>query len=393
MLTALSINHYANCTSFIPKAGTEEYYFAVHCNENISFSEAIESIHKNYLNALKEKNLTENTQIFTRIFLSDISNQKEKLNASELFKFISNGAYSIIQQCPLNSGPISIFSYHIREAERSRERIVFNFDNEHWRNGVKVTGKNYDMYWACNFSGLGQSNSFEQTNEIFSSFNLFINDNGLTLLNNTVRTWIYVRDVDNNYKGMVDARRDYFYIQGLSPKTRYIASTGIEAKMKEYYSLVSMDALSISRLKQGQIVRMEAPENLCPTEEYGVTFERGTKIVFGDRCHMHISGTASIDKYGKVLYPSDIVRQTERTLDNIQALLSPHNATLDDMAYLMVYLRNIKEAEKTIQTVNSRLKHDIPLFVVQAPVCRPAWLVEIEGVAVTGCSSSFPLFI
>ena len=70
--------------------------------------------------------------------------------------------------------------------------------------------------------------------------------------------------------------------------TRFIASTGIEGFSKEVNSLVSFDAFAIKNLKQEQIVRMEAPKNLPPTITYGVTFERGTRVRFGDRSHLHI---------------------------------------------------------------------------------------------------------
>jgi hypothetical protein len=117
----------------------------------------------------------------------------------------------------------------------------------------------------------------------------------MTLRNNTVRTWIYVRDVDNHYAGMVKARRELFDKIGLTSQTRYIASTGIEGKSADPHSLLTMDALSIGNIKEEQIVRMEALKNLSSTSVYGVTFERGTRLLFGDRSHIHISGTASID--------------------------------------------------------------------------------------------------
>ncbi|MFN2115781.1 MAG: sugar phosphate nucleotidyltransferase, partial [Anaerolineae bacterium] len=53
------------------------------------------------------------------------------------------------------------------------------------------------------------------------------------------------------------------------------------------------------------------------TIDYGVTFERGIRIRFGDRSHLHISGTASIDKCGEIVHPGDILKQTERTVANI----------------------------------------------------------------------------
>ena len=37
-------------------------------------------------------------------------------------------------------------------------------------------------------------------------------------------------------------------------------------------------------------------EDVNRTYEYGVTFERGTAVTYGDRRHVFIAGTASIDR-------------------------------------------------------------------------------------------------
>jgi enamine deaminase RidA (YjgF/YER057c/UK114 family) len=181
--------------------------------------------------------------------------------------------------------------------------------------------------------------------------------------------------------------------KGLTEKTRYAASTGIEGKMWKTASLVSMDALSFSNLEEGQVVRMEALENLSPTIKYGVTFERGLKVLFGDRTRFYISGTASINSEGELLYPGDVGRQTERTLENIQALLTPHGASFTDMAYLIVYLRDPKDESLVLEIFRRYVPRGLPCLVVQAPVCRPGWLVEIDGLGVKPAQCDFPVFL
>ena len=392
MLKIWDIGERVRCSSFSTKDGADEFFLSIDTQADIPFSESLERLYQTYMIALKECGLSTDTQVFPRYYLSDIANQRTELGQSKIFKFSQNGAYSVIQQCPLNGGSISLFVYHIKGRKDFFSKKLMKIGDEHWRNGVKIKGEYYDLFWTANFSGYGPLGSFEQTNEIFSSYNALINNNGMTLLRNTVRTWIYVRDVDNNYQGMADSRRSYFEEQGLTKDTRYIASTGIEAKMKEVYSLVSMDALSISNLKKEQIIRMEALDNLCPTYNYDITFERGTKIEFGDRSHLLISGTASIDKTGQVLYPFDIRKQTRRTLENIEALLQPHGASLDNIAYLIVYLRNITEVNKVRQILKEYISQRIPIIIVEGSVCRPSWLVEIESVAIIPDSNTFPPF-
>ena len=86
---------------------------------------------------------------------------------------------------------------------------------------------------------------------------------------NTVRTWIYVRDIDNNYKGMVVARRELFSKIGLTNKTRYIASTGIEGSSAETDALVAMDSYRSEISKKSRSSGWKAPENLSSTIIYG----------------------------------------------------------------------------------------------------------------------------
>lgn len=392
MIKTKKISNFSSCSLFISPFGNNEYFLTNHTKTETSFTKALDSLYKSYLQSLKKLGLSENTQIFSRFYLSDIANQKKQLLTSDVYKICQSGAVSIIQQCPLNGNSVSLLSYHILNKKNKFKKTFFKFDDEGWRNGIKIKGDNYDLFYTANFSGFGFLNSFEQTNEIFSSYNSFLNDNDMTLLKNAVRTWIYVRDIDNHYQGMVDSRKDYFLEQGLIKQTRYLASTGIEAKLKEVNSLVSMDALTISHLKPEQIVRMEALENLNPTSDYGVTFERGSKVMFGDRSHLFISGTASIDKHGQVMFPEDVEKQTERTLENISALLKPHGATLRDMVYFIVYLRNITEFSKVIEVLNKKGFGNVPTIIVEGSVCRPTWLVEIEGIGIISATNKWPNF-
>jgi len=152
------------------------------------------------------------------------------------------------------------------------------------------------------------------------------------------------------------------------------------------------DALSIGGLKPGQVVRMEAVENMPPTLTYGVTFERGLRVRFGDRSHMYISGTASISADGKIMHPGDAGKQTGRTIENMEALLMKQKADLGSLAYLLIYVRNLHDRAAVIERVQQSLPEGVPHAVLQASVCRPGWLVEMEGVAVIPDRTDYPVF-
>ena len=389
----ISLGDYVKASSFGLPGGAKEYYFTIDSKEDISFTHELNNIYDTYIMAMQECGLSEDTLVFSRFYISDIANQKDLLRHSKIFEVLSRGgAVSVIQQCPVYGGDVKLLMYHVKKDDTHLDKEILTFDDENRRNGAIIHGSNYDLLWAANFYGVGPFDSYVQTTEIFESFNKILSDNDMTLLDNAVRTWLYVRDVDNHYKGMVDSRREFFEKHGLNPQTRYIASTGIEGFSKEVNSLVAFDAYAIRNLKPEQIVRMEALENLSPTIKYGVTFERGTRIRYGDRSHLHISGTASIDKNGQVMHLSDVRKQTQRTVENVKALLTPHGAELKDMAYIIGYVRNLKDRKKVMDILKTEVPNNIPLLLLEGAVCRPAWLVELEGVAIIADSTEFPPF-
>ena len=166
------------------------------------------------------------------------------------------------------------------------------------------------------------------------------------------------------------------------------ASTGIEGCTELPGRLLHMDSLGIAGLEPGQVRYMEAPDYLSPTHVYRVTFERGVRIVYGDRSHYFLSGTASIDAEGNIVHPGDVVGQTARTLENMSALMERSGGSLSDLKQAVVYLRDWADRE----TVRNRLM-DSPLaagphVMLKAPVCRPGWLVEIDGIAVNGAGEA-----
>ncbi|MFC1650214.1 Rid family hydrolase [Candidatus Latescibacterota bacterium] len=379
-------------SSATTSGGAGEFFLTISSDEKESFSGELDSLHDSYMSALKEYGLSDDTLVFSRFFMSDIANRKNILEESKIYKTARNGAVSVIQQPPVDGGSVSLLTYHIKSGDGALKKTLLSYDEENWRHGLLVEGSNYNFLWTTNFHDTEAFDSYKQTSGIFKSYNKIIDEYGMNLLDNVVRTWFFVRDVDNHYLGLVESRKEFFAEHGLTPETRYIASTGIEGISKEVDSLVDFDALAVSNLKSGQNVRMDALENLSPTIKYGGTFERGTRIRFGDRSHLYISGTASIDKDGEVIHLSDVGKQTQRTLDNIKALLEPHGAGLNDMAYLIVYIRTFKYREKVAEVLDKELSRDIPLIFVESPVCRPTWLVEMEGIGIIPDSNDFPLF-
>jgi enamine deaminase RidA (YjgF/YER057c/UK114 family) len=106
-------------------------------------------------------------------------------------------------------------------------------------------------------------------------------------------------------------------------------------------------------------------------------------VAYADRVHYYISGTASIDKAGDIVYPGDVMRQLERSMENVDVLLKSGGATLADMMYLIAYLRDPADFSRVAEYFREHYPR-LPVQIVLGAVCRPAWLIEVEGVAITG---------
>jgi 2-iminobutanoate/2-iminopropanoate deaminase len=118
------------------------------------------------------------------------------------------------------------------------------------------------------------------------------------------------------------------------------------------------------------------------------SFSRGLRIDLGDVAILLISGTASIDEDGKSVHIGDFRAQLRRTYSNITGLLAAEGATWKDIVRTSCYLRDIErdyEAFNEERTEFFREQGLDPLPAstgIQAILCRPELLVEIEAIAI-----------
>jgi enamine deaminase RidA (YjgF/YER057c/UK114 family) len=392
--TLVTGDSHTRSSTFSVAGGSDESFVSIATPEGLTFAEALAELTVRYSSSLERIGLSDSTAVFCRIFLSDILNQGSAFLQSCLcHRLRGSCALSVIEQKPVGCGPLSLLSYHVRDPNKELAKQLSHPTSDGWRNDLVVKGRNYSLLFTANQTGGDDFNAHAQTRTIFDSLNTVIEQNGMTLLDNGIRTWVYVRDLDNHYKDMVCARRECFAEHGLTDKTRYLASTGILGMTYSPEKIVSVDSLSIGGLAAGQVVRMEALSHLGPTVHYGVTFERGLRVRFGDRSHLHVSGTASINTQGEVLHEGDAELQTRRAVENIRALLAAQSATLGDMAYAIAYVRNMHDRRHVRRVLDAELGAGTPLVVTEAAVCRPTWLVELEGLAIVPDHSEFPPFL
>jgi 2-iminobutanoate/2-iminopropanoate deaminase len=118
------------------------------------------------------------------------------------------------------------------------------------------------------------------------------------------------------------------------------------------------------------------------------SFSRGMRIDLGGGAVMLlISGTASIDEHGATVHVGDFRAQCRRTFQNITALLASEGATWKDIVRTTCYLRDIDRdyaqfnEERTAFYKEQKLDPLPASTGVQAKLCRPELLVEIEAIA------------
>jgi len=222
------------------------------------------------------------------------------------------------------------------------------------------------------------------------------------------RVWLYQgniteeeEDGTERYRELNRARTDFFdhYDFASNPLAAtthghpiYPASTGIGTL--ERGLIATCLAVQTDR-KDVRLLSLENPQQTSAFDypkEYSrksPKFSRAMGMRIGNHLTTWVSGTASIINV-ETVFPGDIAKQTEQTLDNIEKLIAPENyasqgwddcgAYLSDLAKVRVYVKYAEDFEACRAVCERRLGR-IPAIYAQADVCRPDLLVEIEGVA------------
>jgi 2-iminobutanoate/2-iminopropanoate deaminase len=121
--------------------------------------------------------------------------------------------------------------------------------------------------------------------------------------------------------------------------------------------------------------------------DYGSAFSRGMRIDLNGLTVLLISGTASIDDASLTVHVGDLRAQLRRTFDNITKLLAAEGATWHDIVRTTCYLRDIERdyqafnEERTAFYKEQQLDPLPASTGIQAILCRPDLLIEIEAIA------------
>ena len=128
--------------------------------------------------------------------------------------------------------------------------------------------------------------------------------------------------------------------------------------------------------------------NEAYTDTKPSSYSRGTRIDLNGLTVLLISGTFSSDEHGNTVHIGDLRGQIRRTLDNISGLLASEGCTWHDVVRTTCYLRDIDRdyadfnEERTAFYKEQGLDPLPASTGIQAKLCRPDLLVELEAIAI-----------
>jgi 2-iminobutanoate/2-iminopropanoate deaminase len=117
------------------------------------------------------------------------------------------------------------------------------------------------------------------------------------------------------------------------------------------------------------------------------SFSRALRIDAGNIAILLISGTASVDENGQSVHIGDFRAQTRRAYQNITELLKAAGATWTDVVRTTCYLRDIERDyaafnEERTAFFQEQALDPLPASTgIQAILCRPELLIEMEAIA------------
>jgi enamine deaminase RidA (YjgF/YER057c/UK114 family) len=230
---------------------------------------------------------------------------------------------------------------------------------------------------GCDPDGAARAPFRQQSDMMFDRSAKLLKAYG-TDFSKVLRTWCYMDDIDSDYDEFNISRNAFFARENVK---RLPASTGIRSGLHPQGTLCAMDLYALLDPEKARIEIMRTP-TLNEALEYGSSFSRGMQVALPDKQLLFISGTASVDECGETIHVNDIRKQVERMLLNVRELLKPHGATFADVAQVITYLKRREYLDLFLEIWEQWGLNGLPNTFVEAGVCRPELLCELEAIAI-----------
>jgi enamine deaminase RidA (YjgF/YER057c/UK114 family)/mono/diheme cytochrome c family protein len=299
-------------------------------------------------------------------------------------------ATTYLEQPPCQSGnafELQAYALVPRDAERVRVRSL---EASGCHSVVKLVELgDYRHLYISNIVGWGHDgaeDSFRaQSDAMFANADELLRRHGGSF-QHVLRTWIHLAEIDRDYTELNASRNAFFHAEGIR---RLPASTGIAGKPFPRSRHCCLDLYALLNPEGATIEVMHTP-TLNEAADYGSKFSRGMKLVLPDKTVLFISGTASVNEHGRTEHVGDVRLQMHRMLLNVEELLRPHGATFHNIVQVLTYLKSASDLDLFHEVCAERRLGYFPNTIVEAGVCRPDLLCEMEAIAVLPAEESCP---
>ena len=237
-------------------------------------------------------------------------------------------------------------------------------------------------YYMLNISpDDGQVSEYDQAKNIFEKTHTIFQRLGASF-SDTIRTWLFARDILSWYDDLNKARDQFFECHNIYNKL-VPASTGVGVMNVCNKALVANVLAVIPKTSNATLQSVDSPlQN--PALDYKSSFSRAVKVSTPDNGRLYISGTASIDKLGSTVFADDTSAQIEMTMRVVNAILNNAGMDWPDTVTSLAYFKHPGDFglfDDYCQVNGIKLPH----IKVHADICRDDLLFELELDAIVKC--------
>ncbi len=213
-------------SSVEPAGGAREVHLVVEPVEGLDLPVAMAAAGDAYRAALRELGLPAESAVFRRVFVPEAVAGAAAVAGDGAFGELADGgpvALSVVEQPPLPSGGPVLWAWHVHDRSGPPRK-------ERGGAAVRLSRPGREHLWTTGLTAPAPTLVEAQTTEVFARCKRELGGFGGRLADHLLRTWVYVRDIDRDYGGMVRARRDLLARSGLTAATHFVASTGIQGR-------------------------------------------------------------------------------------------------------------------------------------------------------------------
>lgn len=236
-----------------------------------------------------------------------------------------------------------------------------------------------ELLWLCGIKAEGDRTEqaeamFRKAREALLTFGFRYRD--------VVRTWIYLRHIDQWYGEFNRIRNAFHAAEGLTGAEQFPASTGVQGSSGEEECVMDLLAVRCPPQAGSEIRRVCETARQGDAFAYGSGFSRAVVLRAEAQAVALVSGTASIGRDGRTLRAGDSEGQVFETLLGLGAVLAECGARLTDVIQGTVFCRDEGIVEAYRNVTKALALEGLPLIAVIGDLCRSDLLVEAEVSAV-----------